>query len=69
MSKETTVAEGTTISTQRIRIATEPMNPMNKKELFVTIYSTGGNGTVHSLLLTPEEAVFVRDVLVRMGLK
>jgi hypothetical protein len=54
--------EGKTVATQRVRVDTEVESTIETQP-FVWLRHQGGDGTVDCILLTPDEARFVRDAL------
>jgi hypothetical protein len=61
------VYEGKTIETRSIRIEVARLDPAEPTHKFVTIIKTWGNNT-KSIIdpMTPDEARFIRDVLVEI---
>ena len=60
-------ARGTTLGTQRIRVAYKILNPNEEPDgKFPTIYKTEGDDSVTELSLTPAQGKFLAEVLSKM---
>ncbi len=58
---------GTEIGNQSIRVEVNYIDPRNPTHKFPSLYKTYGNGSVEQIeALTPDEARFLRDVLVEL---
>ncbi len=58
---------GTEIGNQNIRVVVNYIDPRNPTHKFPALYKTYGDGSVEQIeALTPDEARFIRDVLVEI---
>ena len=61
------VYQGTEIGNQNIQIEVDEIDPRNPPHKFPAIYKAYGDGSVEQIEeLTPDEARFIRDVLVEL---